>query len=46
MLLTRFGKTDQGRRIVEDWRTVALMHITQFSEIEPKRNGRRPGRSA
>ena len=46
MCFTRFGKTDQGRRIVEDWRTAALMHITQFSEVQPKRNGRRPRRSA
>lgn len=40
MLFTRFGRTEQGRRIVEDWRTVALMHITQFSEVKPRRSGR------
>ncbi len=42
MCFTRYGRTEQGRRIVEDWRTIALMHITQFSEIKRSRNGRRP----
>lgn len=46
MLFTRFGRTEQGRRIVEDWRTIALMHITQFSDIRDGRNGRRHRRRA
>ncbi len=41
MLFTRFGRSEQGRRIVEDWRTIALLHITQFGEARASRNGRR-----
>jgi len=41
VLCTRFGRTEEGRRVAEDWRTIALMHITQFSELRVTRNGRR-----
>ena len=33
ILPKRFAKDDDGTRIAEDWRTVALIHIVQFSDV-------------
>ncbi|MCC7293089.1 MAG: hypothetical protein IT449_13595 [Phycisphaerales bacterium] len=40
VLPTRFRKTAEGRRMAVDWRTVALIHMAQFSELARRRNGR------
>jgi hypothetical protein len=38
---TAFGKED-GERVVENWRTVALSHMVQFTDLdEPVSNKRR-----
>ncbi len=45
VLPTRFGKTDDGRRIAEDWQTIALRHIVRFTDAAARENGsRRPRR--
>lgn len=41
VLPTEYGKED-GERIVERWRTVALSHIVQFSDIDEPVSGKRP----
>jgi hypothetical protein len=30
---------DKGYRIVLNWKTIALSHIVEFSDLEPKSNG-------
>lgn len=39
ILPVRFGKDEEGRRIVRDWRTLAISHMVQFSDLA--RNGDR-----
>ena len=34
ILPTRFGTDREGRRMAERWRTIALSHIVQFSELD------------
>ena len=41
ILPTEFGKAD-GERVVERWRTVALSHMVQFSDIDEPIGGKRP----
>jgi hypothetical protein len=41
VLPSRFGKDAEGRRSAEHWRTVALIHVVQFSNLNESRNGRR-----
>ena len=41
VLPSRFGRDAEGRRLAEHWRTIALMHIVQFSDLRERRNGRR-----
>ena len=36
---SRFGQED-GRRIAEHWRTIALGHVVQFGDLEEAPNGR------
>jgi hypothetical protein len=33
VLPSRFGQDTEGRRLAEDWRTVSLVHIVQFSDV-------------
>jgi hypothetical protein len=39
VLPTRFTKDETGAQVASDWRTVALSHMVQFSDIEE--NGHR-----
>lgn len=41
VLPIRYGKDEEGRRLVERWRTVALVHIVQFSDLDERLNGKR-----
>ena len=41
VLPRRFGQVEQGHRLAEHWRTVALVHMVQFSDLAQKTNGRR-----
>lgn len=41
VLPSRFGKDDEGRRIAERWRTVDMLHMVQFSDLDEHVNGRR-----
>ena len=38
----KFGKSEGGRRYVQDWRTVALAHIVQFTDVNEKKKPKRP----
>lgn len=40
VLPTEFGKED-GERVVERWRTVALSHMVQFSDLDEPVSGKR-----
>ena len=41
VLPVEFGKED-GERVVERWRTVALAHMVQFSDLDEPVSGKRP----
>ena len=41
VLPSRFGRDEEGRRLAESWRTVALVHMVQFSDLKEKTDGRR-----
>ena len=43
ILPTEFGRAD-GERVVERWRTVALSHVVQFSDLDKPVSGKRPRR--
>jgi hypothetical protein len=40
VLPTEFGRQD-GERVVTRWRTVALSHMVQFSDLDEPVNGKR-----
>ena len=37
---SRFGTDDEQHRIAMDWRTIALAHIVQFSDLDDGDNGK------
>jgi hypothetical protein len=39
ILPTRYGRDEEGRRVVRDWRTLALSHIVQFSDLTQRERG-------
>ena len=41
VLPSRFGTDEEGRRLAERWRTVALDQIVQFSSLDDPVNGRK-----
>lgn len=41
VLPVQFGKED-GERVVDRWRTVAMSHMVQFSDIDEPVAGKRP----
>jgi hypothetical protein len=41
VIVTRTRKDDKGYEIAEDWRTIAIAHLMEFSDLSPKGNGRR-----
>jgi hypothetical protein len=40
ILPTLFVKDEDGYQLVKKWRTIAVDHITQFSDIEPEPGGK------
>jgi len=42
LLPVELGKDDQGFPLVRRWRTVALAHMVQFSDIDEPVTGKRP----
>lgn len=40
VLPSRFERDDEGRRIAARWRTIALIHIVQFSDLDERGNGK------
>ena len=36
VLPSEFGKDEEGRRIARDWKTIALAHIVQFSDLDDR----------
>jgi hypothetical protein len=40
VLPSRFDHDEEGRRIAARWRTVALIHIVQFSDLDERVNGK------
>jgi hypothetical protein len=36
---TRFGRDEEGRRLVRNWRTAALSHIVQLSDLDDHGHG-------
>lgn len=37
---SRYGKVVRGIRLAEDWRTIDILHITQFSDLSERSNGK------
>ena len=44
VLPTKFTSED-GKRVASDWRTIALAYIVQFSDLRPRRNGKKRTKS-
>jgi len=44
VLPSRFGRDEDGRRLAEHWRTIALVHIVQFSDVDEMVNEKRKRR--
>jgi hypothetical protein len=40
VLPSRFGKDEEGRPFAERWRTVDLIHMVQFADIDEAANGK------
>ena len=40
VLPSRFGKDDEGLPLAERWRTVDLVHVVQFSDLDEPVNGK------
>lgn len=41
VLPSAFDKDEEGHRLAKNWRTIALVHIVQFSDLDEKTNGKR-----
>ena len=41
ILPSEWGRDEQGFRVAENWRTISLLHIVQFSDLQEKLNGKR-----
>jgi ferritin-like protein len=41
IIVTQTRKDERGYEIAEDLRTVSIAHMTEFSDLPSKRNGRR-----
>lgn len=44
VLPTRFGRDEEGTRVAQDWRTIALRHIVQFSDLNGRVDRKKPRR--
>jgi hypothetical protein len=41
VVVTQVRKDDKGLETAEDWRTVSIAHMIEFSDLEPKKRRRR-----
>ena len=41
VLPSSFGRDSEGHRIARRWRTIALNHIVQFTDVNDRVNGRK-----
>ena len=41
VLPTEFSTDADGQRVAENWRTVALRHMVQFTDVDARVNGKR-----
>jgi hypothetical protein len=41
VIVTQVGKDDKGVRTADDWRTVSIAHMVEFSDLEPKKRQRK-----
>ncbi len=39
IVTTRTSRDAQGIRVADEWKTVSIHHMLEFSDIEPSRNG-------
>ncbi len=39
VVATQNVRDDEGHVVTTDWRTIAIHHILEFSDLQPKRNG-------
>jgi hypothetical protein len=44
VIASEFGREEGSYMLAKRWRTVDLVHITQISDLDESRNGRRPRR--
>lgn len=40
VLPSRFGRDAEGRLLAEHWRTIAIVHIVQFSDVDEPTDGK------
>jgi len=45
ILPTEWSKDDEGNKVAKNWRTIAIAHIVQFSDLN-EGNGRRKTRKS
>lgn len=45
VIVTQTRRDDRGFEIADDWRTVSIAHMIEFSDLSIKDNGRRRKRS-
>jgi hypothetical protein len=41
VLPSAYAKDEEGHRLAKQWRTIALLHIVQFTDLDESRNGRK-----
>lgn len=46
IVTSEYGTDEKGRLFSQRWRTIALVHIVQFSDLDERVNGRRRRRKA
>jgi len=42
VVVSRFGEDTEGHRLALNWRTIDLIHIVQFSDLNDRTNGKHP----
>ncbi|RIK62412.1 MAG: hypothetical protein DCC65_17610 [Planctomycetota bacterium] len=41
VLPSKFERDSEGRMLARHWRTISLLHVVQFSDLDERSNGRR-----
>ena len=39
LVVTRSERDDRGARVAQDWKTISIAHILEFSDLQNKGNG-------